>query len=120
MRDDARFEARRLRRGVALFELMLSIVLLALISAVAVPMIRAKDAPEPDSPRRRLEMARRKALERSEPQTIDWLGDSSSTRPVTVWPDGHITADSTRGIELVTGLHDTTFRAVKSWQGSAP
>lgn len=95
------------RRGVTLLELLVSLILLSLVGSVAVPAIRAVAPAPADSPQRRLSNARRIALVRGEAMTIDWAGSDGKTRPVTIWPDGHITADSSPGVEAVTGLPDT-------------
>lgn len=92
------------RRGASLVELLLCLVVLGMIGTMVVPMIRAR-VPEPqDSPQLRLAIARRTALERGIAVTIDWHDDSSMTAPLTIWPDGHVTSDSTSGIDLITGL----------------
>ena len=102
-----RLLAHRCRRGVTLVELLVSIMLLVLIVSVVVPAVRASAPPPADSPQLRLMSARRAALSRGEATTIDWMGDGGSRRPVTIWPDGHITTDSSPGIEWMTGQPDT-------------
>lgn len=100
MREHSRF-------GATLIELMLCIIVLGIIGAMVVPMVRARAAPPVDSPQLRIAAARRAALERGTPTTIDWGNDSALVAPVTVWRDGHVTSDSMRGIESITGLTDT-------------
>ena len=103
-------EGHQRRHGVTLVELLVSIVLLVLIASVVVPAVRGAAPAPPDSPRLRLEAARRTVLARGEATTIDWAGGTGSSMPVTIWPDGHVTADSTPGIEAMTGLPDTLSR----------
>ena len=96
-----------MRSGATLVELIVCVVLLGIIASVVVPLVLARPTAPALSPQLRVAIARRSALERGTPVTIQWSGDSAS--PVTVWPDGHLTANGAPNLERLTGMADTLF-----------
>src|ERR1700737_4793007 len=109
--DDLREAYRAGKRGgTTLAELLVVLVLLALIAAVVVPQVRARDPQPAATPLRDIAIARRWALENTAETTLIVRDSTGAIIPVTVWPDGHVSSKAIRGIDQISGLPPDSLR----------
>ena len=90
------------RAGVTLLELLITLVLLGIISGVTVLAIRRIDQPRSDDPRVIIADTVRKVLASGRPALIRILTDSGPAWG-NVRPDGSVVADSSLGVDRLTG-----------------
>ena len=90
------------RRGVTLVELLLTLVIIAAISAVTSLAVRIIEKPRPTDPAQMLSDSAHAAVAESRSITIA-AEIAGVSRRATIAPDGSVTADSAFGIERLTG-----------------
>ena len=95
--------ARRSPRGVTLLELLVTMAILAALSAVTTLGVRRMDTPRLDDPRTILANGIRQVLATGRPATLHFVIDGVATS-ATVLPDGGVVADSALAIERLTGI----------------
>lgn len=89
-------------RGVTLIELLVTLSLLAILSAVTTLAVRQIDKPRPRDPRAILADSIRIVLESGRPTTVHFIIDGIATS-ATIRPDGSVIADSLLELEPLSG-----------------
>ena len=90
-------------RGVTLLELLVTMSILAALSAVTTLGVRRITAPRPDDPRTILANGIRQVLATGRATTLHFVIDGLVTS-ATVLPDGSVVADSALALERLTGI----------------
>jgi hypothetical protein len=94
--------ATRGRLGTSLLELLITLTLLALMSAVVVMAVRRIDAPAPTQPAAMIQDSLRRAVAEGRSVTVRALIDNVSVS-ATANPDGSVIADSMFHVDRLTG-----------------
>jgi prepilin-type N-terminal cleavage/methylation domain-containing protein len=89
-------------RGVTLIELLVTLSLLAILSAVTTLAVRQIGKPRPHDPRAILADSIRVVLESGRPTTVNFIIDGIATS-ATIRPDGSVMADSLLDLEPLSG-----------------
>lgn len=92
----------RMRRGVTLIELLVSLAVLGLLSSVAGLSLLKIRKPDTADPAVIAEQLRRDAVHSSVPKSAVAIVDSVAVE-LTAFPDGSIAADSTLRVDRLTG-----------------
>lgn len=90
------------RRAVTLIELLITISVLALLSAVTTLAVRRLDRPRPQDPRAMLADSIRVVLETGRPTVVHFVIDGVATS-ASIRPDGSVIADSLLDLEPLSG-----------------
>lgn len=94
--------AVRGRRGATMIELLVVLVILAMTAGVVVVSLRSLAEGPEETTATRVAAARRKALAERRAVTVA-VETPAGTTEVTALPDGRVLADSTLGIDPLTG-----------------
>ena len=93
----------RMRRGVTLLELMVTLALLAILAGVVgLSLQRGGPARVVDARTARIAAAREEALRSGHAVSVTFV-DSGHTHTATAYPDGRVLADPALGIDPLTG-----------------
>jgi prepilin-type N-terminal cleavage/methylation domain-containing protein len=90
------------RHGVTLIELLVTLSVLAILSAVTTLAVRRIDTPRPHDPRAILADSIRVVLESGRATTVHFVIDGVATN-ATIHPDGSVVADSLLDLEPLSG-----------------
>jgi prepilin-type N-terminal cleavage/methylation domain-containing protein len=90
------------RAGATLLELVVALAILSLAATLAIPALRAAGEKRTPTEREAVAAARRDAVEHGRAVTVQ-LRDSPGVRLLTAFPDGRVAADTSMGVDPLTG-----------------